>query len=201
MANIIRINRNFSLGQVILMNVKDKLKLLRQSSPNDLLYKFDLGNVFPVDIMKLLEKLDIKVIPYDFSNLEKNDYKNQVIEKGIILGAAVHSGDRIGLFYRQDDSEKRKRFTLAHELAHCCLHMDENTPEHIEFRNDQANINDKKEYDANIFAGELLIPEGPLRYALENLIMPKVEILAQIFGVSLNVMKARLKYLNIDAYE
>ena len=97
------------------MNIKEKLRLLRQSTPNDLLYKFDLGNVFPVDIMKLLEKLDIKVIPYDFSNLEKNDYKNQVIEKGIILGAAVHSGDRIGLFYRQDDSEKRKRFTLAHE--------------------------------------------------------------------------------------
>ncbi|MCI8777525.1 MAG: ImmA/IrrE family metallo-endopeptidase [Oscillospiraceae bacterium] len=151
--------------------------------------------------MKLLEKLDIKVIPYDFSNLEKNDYKNQVIEKGIIWGAAVHSGDRIGLFYRQDDSEKRKRFTLAHELAHCCLHMDENTSEHIEFINDQANSNDEKEYDANVFAGELLIPEEPLRYALENLIMPKVEILAQIFGVSLNVMKARLKYLKISAYE
>ena len=30
--------------------------------------------------------------------------------------------------------------------------------------------------------------------------MPKVEILAQIFGVSLNVMKARLNYLKIDSY-
>ena len=34
-----------------LMNIKDKLWLLRQSTPNDLLYKFDLGNVFPVEIM------------------------------------------------------------------------------------------------------------------------------------------------------
>ena len=80
-------------------------------------------------------------------------------------------------------------------------HMNENTPEHIEFRNDQVNNNDEKEYAANVFTGKLLIPEEPLRYALENLITPKVEILAQIFGVSLNVMKARLKYLNISAYE
>ena len=59
------------------MNIKEKLRLLRQSTPNDLLYKFDLGNVFPVDIIKLLEMLDIKVIPYDFSNLEKNDYRKR----------------------------------------------------------------------------------------------------------------------------
>ena len=83
---------------------------------------------------------------------------------------------------------------MAHELAH----LDENTPEHIKFRNDQANINDKKEYDANVFARELLIPEESLRYALENLIMPKVEILAQIFGVSLNVMKQRRSYLGLS---
>ena len=29
-----------------LMNIKDKLKLLRQFTPNDLLYKFDLGMYF-----------------------------------------------------------------------------------------------------------------------------------------------------------
>ncbi len=43
------------------MNIKDKLRLLRQSTPNDLLYKFDLGNVFSVDIMSVTNYAEAKL--------------------------------------------------------------------------------------------------------------------------------------------
>lgn len=195
MAIIVHINRSYSCKMVVSMDVKNKLEMLTQSTPSDLVYKFALDNKFPINIRELLNKLDIKVIPYDFSNLEKNLYKNQVMERGVILGAVVSTKDEIGIFYRKDDPEVRIRFTLAHELAHCCLHPDD-VKEHIEFRNDSKNP-DAKEYEANVFAGELLIPEEPLKYAITNLINPKIEYLTEIFGVSAHVMQARLDYLDI----
>lgn len=194
MARCIRIDK-----REFFMHTSEKIQMLNESTPKELLAKFDLGNEFPIDIRKLLSELEIVVIPYDFSSLEKSDeYSQEVIKNGNILGAVVPTDDKIGIFYRKFDSEKRIRFTLAHELAHCCLHIDPNNySEHIEFRN---TLFDKSTHEvaANIFAGELLIPEEPLLYALDNLITPTINILSQIFGVSNNVMKARLEYLDIE---
>lgn len=195
MSKIINIGFLRQTKKVNFMDVKKVFEMLNTISPKDLLYKYNLDNSFPVDIRALLDKLDIKVIPYDFSNLEKSTYKSEVLEKGSILGAVVSTDEKIGIFYNKYDSETRIRFTLAHELAHCCLHPDD-VREHIEFRSDDKNP-DKKEKEANIFAGELLIPEEPLRYAVENLINLNIDILTQIFAVSSNVMNARLEHLNI----
>lgn len=199
MSKIISIEQFRRIKKVDFMDVKKVLEMLNSTSAKDLLYKYNLDNSFPVDIRTLLDKLDIKVIPHDFSNLEKSTYKSEVLEKGAILGAVVSTDEKIGIFYNKHDSETRIRFTLAHELAHCCLHP-EDVREHIEFRSDDKNPNEK-EREANIFAGELLIPEEPLRYAVENLINPKIDILTQIFEVSSNVMKARLEHLNIKISE
>lgn len=194
MANIIEINK-----KEIYMNTREKIQMLRDSTPKELLQKFGLDNKFPIDIRSLISKLEILIIPYDFFNLEKSDkYSQDVIKNGNILGAVVPTDDKIGVFYNKYASEKRIRFTLAHELAHCCLHIDPNNyTEHIEFRN---TLFDKSPHEvaANIFAGELLIPEEPLLYALDNLITPTINILSKIFGVSNNVLRARLEYLDIE---
>lgn len=51
---------------------------------------------------------------------------------------------------------RRQRFTIAHELAHCCLHIDANQKKnYIELRSENIGIEDEnKEKLANIFAGD-----------------------------------------------
>ncbi len=53
------------------------------------------------------------------------------------------------------------------------------------------------ERNANIFAGELLIPYSSLMSIYNQLLKPSLSVLAQIFQVSTSVMKARLNYLEL----
>ena len=102
----------------------------------------------------------------------------------------------MGIFYRASDSINRRRFTMAHEIAHCCLHTDTLTDKHIELRSSKTQ-NDPREYNANVFAGELLIPESSLKMIYEQLLVPSLSGLSVIFQVSTNVMAKRLDYLKM----
>ena len=118
-------------------------------------------------------------------------------QPGDVLGAIFAKDDSLGIFYRQGDSLNRIRFTLAHEIAHCCIHADTLEKRHIELRS-ALSASTPKEYKANVFAGELLIPESTLRDIHSRyLIAPPLSNISQIFKVSTNVMAARLEYLNL----
>lgn len=190
------------------MKTREKLTLLNkfgamgENGASALLENYGLNTYFPVDIVELITRLGIKIIPYDFSRMEQSEqYAKDVVEKGFILGASTANDDSIGIFYKKDDHINRIRFTLAHELAHCCLHMSpENYESNVDFRTDTI-ATEGREFDANVFAGELLMPEKELRYAHSNLVKPYLTSLTKIFGVSENVMQARLKYLNLEYEE
>lgn len=47
------------------------------------------------------------------------------------------------VFQRSSDTLIRKRFTLAYEIAHCCLDTDESEKQHIELRSSQSAKNTK----------------------------------------------------------
>jgi Zn-dependent peptidase ImmA (M78 family) len=118
-----------------------------------------------------------------------------------ILGALATNGDRAAIFCRVEDKEDshRYRFTIAHELGHCCLNhfpVDGSTV-HLVFRKD-GNTTDEDEIAANVFAGELLIPKESLLCVIDELLVPTVKVLADIFDVSNTVMSERLKYLKIS---
>lgn len=177
-------------------NMCMKIEQLNGLTADSILNKFWVRNEVPIDISKILYDMDIKVTSFDFTNAEKTAN----IPYGDILGAVLTSGNDVAIVYKKNESLNRTRFTLAHELAHCCLsHIVPSQTGYIEFRR-KMNCNEDRERDANIFAGELLIPEKELSGVLKKFYdstFPSSEILAQIFAVSVNVMEERLKYLKI----
>ncbi len=174
----------------------DKLKEVNGLTAEEILNKYWSAdrNIYPIDIATILFRMGIRVCPYDFSKFNESDSQKK------ILGAMVANKKDIAFLYRQGESLNRNRFTLAHELAHCCLaHLDEKTIPYVEYRHDGI-VTDKCEIDANIFAGELLIPTKELRTILSNEYpnaLPKITRLADAFAVSINVMAERLKYLKL----
>ena len=148
------------------------LKRLSGKSAEQLLEENDIDMTKPpIDIKKLVSSLGISVLKRDFSDIEAQANA----PKGSILGATISRGNNLTIFYQSDATYNRMRFTVAHELAHCCLHS-------------------KRE--ANIFAGSLLIPEKLLDQEYKKFLVPSLSALAELFEVSGTVMAARLDCLN-----
>lgn len=174
------------------------ISAIRGLSAEDILELCRQENSVPVDIKTILKKLGISSMAYDFSELE--DELEECSDGNHILGALVTKGDKAAIFYSIDDKKDshRYRFTIAHEIGHCCL---KHFPVHGEtthpvFRKD-GDTSNKQEIAANIFAGQLLIPRNSLIRIIDELLKPSVSVLAKIFDVSEKVMYARLKHLNI----
>lgn len=172
------------------------LEKLKNKSAFELLN--DSGQLYdiPVNLDSILEHYGVAKIPSEFDELEALEANKG---KGEISGLVLSSGDNLGIFYKKTDSIHRKRFTIAHELAHCCLHTDSLKNGYIELRN--PDYSDERELAADIFAGELLIPKQQLDYVMQRLIKPSLYGLAEIFQVSVNVMRARLEYLRISYFD
>lgn len=184
-------------GKIIFFTKEDGimyevLKNMRNKSAMDLLKENGISLTPPINIFLLLQRLGIKEVAADFSDIEKI----LQYDSGEILGITFAQEKQVGIFYRSSDSINRRRFTMAHEIAHCCLHTDTLTDKHIELRSSKTQ-NDQREYNANVFAGELLIPESSLKMIYEQLLVPSLSGLSEIFQVSTNVMAKRLDYLKM----
>lgn len=192
------------------------LKELKGKEPNDILEKYGVKKQCPVDIVGIAQKIGIQLGSFDFSEIEKLDsVKERIKQKGNILGVAMSEGENVFILYNNklgtnpdfdnlSETDKRnklicrQRFTIAHEIGHCCLHMSTTEDSiNIEYRTDQADYTEgTRERQANIFAGELLIPYEYL-FELCLTLGSKVSksFLADIFKVSKHVMDARINYL------
>lgn len=168
------------------------IKNLQGKTADELLREVNMEQDLPIDIVELLGRLGISSVPMNFENITKD----RTVDARKILGAVVSNGSNLAIFYDNTASLNRKRFTMAHELAHCCLHIDPEAPFHIEWRTDEKDKN-PKEKATDIFAGELLIPANKLQEVYDKLLVPYVETLAELFAVSKEVMKARLEYLGM----
>lgn len=185
-----------------LFNLKKGVKImnineLANKTAEELLQLSNQVNSIPVDVKAILKRLGISALPFDFSELEEKLNESDEYKGSQILGAIVTKNDKCAIFYSNsgNDQSHRTRFTIAHELAHCCLHgLDANF--HVEFRINTES-NDPKEVAANTFAGELLIPTHSLNSVLKKLIYPTLQVLSDIFDVSKNVMKKRLEFLGL----
>lgn len=174
---------------IFTMNNTELSKLYGKKA-TDILKETNQENAVPVDLKKILQFFDISAVAMDFTEIEKSlSIENK------ILGALSCQNGKSAIFYNYKDKEDshRYRFTIAHELAHVALQAETN---HVEFRTD-STILTKEELAANTFAGELLIPQNSLYNIIDELLIPSVSVLADIFEVSINVMKERLKHLKI----
>ena len=186
------VNKKITNGETKMCTVLEKIK---SKTASQILEMCGASDTIPVDIAQIMNFLKISLIPVSFQEIENlPDMRDEVQKKGEILGAVLVNDDNAGIFYRKGDSLNRQRFTIAHELAHCCLGDVDTVNGHVQFR--MENDMTQTEVAANTFAGELLIPEQKLVEAIELLPYPKVSILTNIFKVSEAVMLERLRILN-----
>lgn len=173
------------------------LNNLKGKTPEELLLESGQYYQVPVDVEAVLSLCEIKHVDSTFEQLE---VRPEYADKGEILGLVLLDGDDVGVFYKATDSEHRQRFTMAHELGHCCLHGDSLRNGYVEYRTN-FTIGEQKEIEASTFAGALLIPEHSLRNVINRLLKPSLNGLARIFNVSIPVMRKRLEILKISYYD
>ncbi len=145
----------------------------------------------PVDPLKVAHALNIRVMNAKFSEENKS-------------GVVSKRGNDLSIYLDYDDPSWRKRFTIAHEIAHIVLHMLEGDSEYIDaednFRNTSPEAGQwtdekQKEWEANVFAAALLM-DGDLVKA-EWSKTHELSLLAWKFQVSETAMAIRLSTLNL----
>ena len=174
-----------------------KLRELDGLTPDEILL-ISGEDKYPVNIKKILKKLGIKSGAMNFHGIEEK-IPSVIESRGPILGAVTIIGDDVNILYSEESTENRMRFTLAHELAHCCLDASSLKKGHVEFRFDRG-ASEQKELAANIFAGKLLMPEESVRKLYDSLLIPAADVMAREFKVSTHVMEARLENLGLGFY-
>lgn len=60
----------------------------------------------------------------DFTEIEHVLF-SQGKGEGDVAGMVLLSGNDVGIFYNEKDEVNIQRFTIAHELVHCCLNGNE----------------------------------------------------------------------------
>ena len=136
----------------------------------------------PVDVWAIASALDITVghlpMPQNVSGKIVND-RGSPPTISIIINAAHHLN--------------RRRFTLAHELAHYVLHRDQITEvvDNTMFRVGRQTLNATEERQANQLAANILMPMPKIReYRAQGQLDAKE--LAQTFGVSEQAMRIHI---------
>lgn len=142
------------------------------------------------DLVQLVESTGLTVLESDFIG-------RRSISAMLIYADKNNSGNPT-VYLNSFLSEDRKRFTLAHELGHYLLH--DNTLSKFrlnifDYCNNGESMSEENE--VNYFASAFLVPEESL-VALLRLIGTKTDLIANYFGVSSQVIKNRLLWLNIN---
>ncbi|HZE87110.1 MAG TPA: ImmA/IrrE family metallo-endopeptidase [Methylomirabilota bacterium] len=148
----------------------------------------------PVDVKKIAEFLKIIVV--------ERSYK----DKGPLSGMLVRNQNKVIIGINESHNDEKKRFSIAHEIAHYFLHegeeliVDNNFL--VNFRHKKTNPGEyHREKDANYFASCLLIPDKFLfndlkTYQIHSLTATKFEEISKDlhkkYNVSLITMRLRI---------
>lgn len=135
----------------------------------------------PIPVTDIAKLCDVKLVVESFGDQGSD---------GDISGFCDFAG---GVIYANaDETFKRQRFTIAHELGHWVLHKNffiENPEKYpVLMRKTELNIKDHKEQEANHFAANLLVPDRLIK-PIKNL---HYLDLASLFDVSPSMMQFRL---------
>lgn len=163
------------------------IKLHKEVSPDNLLRHARLKDVItiPLDLIGLCHILNITI---KYSTLDNNlsGSLNYHLGRWIIEVNSLHH-------------ERRQRFTIAHELAHYCLHRNNKSAfDGSTFHRGKEYTNQEREADN--FAGALLMPKKELQHYIKNQ-SNKIEEIAEHFGASGIAVKIRADVIRGRKYE
>jgi len=105
---------------------------------------------------------------------------------------------RAQIFISETDNEKKRNFTIAHEIGHLLLHKINAGRLKIDRHGIQAFTQKKDEEEANYFAAELLVPQQKLKEIVFKARMHEWDLInycSEYFNVSKSVIDNRLKWL------
>ena len=142
--------------------------------------------IFPFDIYAYVNTFDdIEIINDDLSS--EISGMIEYIDGGFIIAINKYHSDG------------RRRFTLAHEFGHYCMHreylINNKSIEDIAlFRSE--NTKDKKEFEANEFAAKLLMPKDDFLNIIKSG-KTRLGDIAEHFGVSAAAAKYRAYKLGL----
>ncbi|MCL2571276.1 MAG: ImmA/IrrE family metallo-endopeptidase [Defluviitaleaceae bacterium] len=146
---------------------------------------------FATDLNTILQKMGISVVIQSLKEYE------EITKKADVSGFLLKNGDEYAIFVEEGDSMERKRFTIAHEIAHKILnHIDETKFVNISFRDDYSSQGtSEEEIAANAFAAVLLMPEKIIRHVYT--LTSDIAATARYMGVSDAAVRNRLNNLGI----
>lgn len=165
------------------------LKRIHNKTATQLLKESGTYNTLPVDIVKIAKHIGISIIPSNMLDIPINGHN--------IISFVISNYDNAAIYYKEDDTYPQIRFTIAHELAHCCDIDPIPDESHIEYKRSRKDNNELEER-MDRFAEELLIPYGQIIHIYNSLILPDLITLAKLFAVPVKVMKNRLDHLRIS---
>lgn len=171
-----------ALGAIITNWIEDRFELPQIDVPNlsgldphmaaaALRNQWGLGERPVANIVKLLESRGIRVLSLKEETLKMNAFATWVEEKPFI-------------FLNTMKSAESSRFDAAHELAHLCLHRDDQQGKEVE---DQANA----------FAGAFLMPAADVRMRKVYPVIDKLMTIKGRWGVSLSALLYRYRELGL----
>lgn len=118
-----------------------------------------------------------------------------------ISGEIRPDGESFVIRVNRHDPSKRQRFTVAHELSHFLLHVDQiNTgiSDDVLYR---SSLSDRREAQANRLAADILMPDDLVRTSVEEAqekgVGDLVLFLAEQFSVSEGAMHIKLEQLGV----
>ena len=138
----------------------------------------------PLNIKTLTEKMGLKLYYEDLGSNISGKIENKNGQWIITINKKQHGN--------------RQRYTIAHELAHYCLHRnyEKSFTDEVFFR---GKTLDKYEYQANDFASKLLMPEDLFAKAIKEG-KNSIEDLSNMFGVSSIALRIRAKNLGYSGH-
>lgn len=178
---------------------------MKKEQKNKLDYSLDdLLKSIPINIEALIR----------VHGLELN--KNADLEEGV-LGELRYENGNFKVSVKRTDHYYRKRFTMAHEFAHFILHkdlisgdvirdFDPEISEGVAAINREVGVTNDQEYEANVYAAKLLMPEElVVQYArdrgifvngkIDQIDQDALQEIATAFQVSKAAMEIRINGL------
>ncbi len=146
-----------------------------------------------------------------FEILKKNEIEMKIVTKNFFIEKLNLDAGALALFRKNDDKniillnvdeypkKEDKIFTLAHELGHYFLHM-EDKKNYLCYRHKKGITPEEKKYEdeSDYFASCLLMPKNKIIKAIEKFPdVVSVDSLSKLFEVSPEAMKKRLEELEI----
>lgn len=167
----------------------EKLKEVKSASDFIKMFNIDISST-PIEMQPILDNLGISL---KMGDLVLNGEK--------ISGAIKKEGETAKILVNINDCYTRRRFTVAHELGHYIFEMIQGDEKTILETRSYIHAGVAKEFRADSFAAELLMPESLIMSEYEKQFIPTADNLAKIFAVSKVAMKKRLKGMGLFTFD